>query len=313
VNGVTTNERFVVQENNAAVVDYAAFTQGAAADGFVNFRSPSGYQSAISFQNNGGGDLFSLGKNLDNSFFLWDQARLRTVMTIYSDGAHFMPNHGAVGIGSTSISNGTILDIRGTGLNYSSMIVPRDTSPMRPTGVNGMIRYNTTSNKFEVYESTWQNMLPRTLMVSDQKSSGTVGGTCTAGSYATRNLNTISTNTIQGASVASDQITLPAGTYIIRAVSRACLNTNSNRTYKSRFRNVTDSNDVAIGSALSGKGDTSFPSCMDTTILGTFTISSSKTFELQMRCSASIGSNDFGAPASFGDAEVYSQVEIVQQ
>jgi hypothetical protein len=67
--------------------------------------------------------------------------------------------NGSVGIGSTSPTCGSLLDINGTGAGFSSILIPRDTTAFRPTGVNGMIRYNTTTQKFEVYEGLWQNMI----------------------------------------------------------------------------------------------------------------------------------------------------------
>jgi hypothetical protein len=66
---------------------------------------------------------------------------------------------GSVGIGTTLPRTGSTLDVYGTGINFSSLIVPRELEARRPLGINGMIRYNTTSLKFEVYEGRWQNMV----------------------------------------------------------------------------------------------------------------------------------------------------------
>ncbi len=68
---------------------------------------------------------------------------------------------GKVGIGTASPTAGTLLDVAGTGTGASSIIIPRDTVANRPaTGVNGMIRYATDTNKFEVYENgAWVNMI----------------------------------------------------------------------------------------------------------------------------------------------------------
>ena len=49
----------------------------------------------------------------------------------------------------------------------------------------------------------------------DQKSSNTDGGTLTGGSFITRVFNTVVTNSISGASLSSNQITLPSGTYYV--------------------------------------------------------------------------------------------------
>jgi hypothetical protein len=69
--------------------------------------------------------------------------------------------NGNVGIGTTTPTTGTRLDIVGTGAAASSIIIPRDTTGNRPTtGVNGMLRYNTSNNKFEAYENgAWANMI----------------------------------------------------------------------------------------------------------------------------------------------------------
>lgn len=51
-----------------------------------------------------------------------------------------------VAIGTTSLTAGTALDL---GTNTNSMLLPVGTTAQRPTGVNGMIRYNSTTPGFE--------------------------------------------------------------------------------------------------------------------------------------------------------------------
>ena len=51
------------------------------------------------------------------------------------------------------------------------------------------------------------------LHIRDEKAQNTAGGTFTSGAWRTRDLNTVKTNEITGASLAANQITLPAGTY----------------------------------------------------------------------------------------------------
>jgi hypothetical protein len=77
---------------------------------------------------------------------------------VYSNNLTFLPD-GRIGVGTATPSSGSIFDINGTSSAFSSVIVPRDTAANRPSGINGMIRYNTTTQKFEVYEGLWQNML----------------------------------------------------------------------------------------------------------------------------------------------------------
>ncbi len=64
----------------------------------------------------------------------------------------FVPAAGNVGVGTNTPNANTILDINGLG-SMSAMLVPRDTQANRPTGVNGMIRYNTNTAKMEVFEN----------------------------------------------------------------------------------------------------------------------------------------------------------------
>lgn len=83
------------------------------------------------------------------------------------------------------------------------------------------------------------------LHVRDEKAANVQGGTFTAGAYRTRDLNTVRTNTIPGASLANNQITLPAGEYIIDASAPAYSVGNNHAA----LYNVTDSAWITIGSS----------------------------------------------------------------
>jgi len=143
------------------------------------------------------------------------------------------------------------------------------------------------------------------LIVRDEKADGTNGGTFTSGAMRTRDLNTVATNTISGASLATNQITLPAGTYYIDATAPAYLIDY----HLAKLRNVTDSTDTIIGTTLtegSAVAATNFSS-----IRGVFTIAGTKAFEIQHQCSSTTASVGFGAASSFtGYVEVYTQVAI---
>ena len=80
------------------------------------------------------------------------------------------------------------------------------------------------------------------LHIQDQKPDGTNGGASVAG-YNTRDLNTILVNNISGATLASNQITLPAGKYYIEA-SSPIIRVNSNF---SQIYDASNTNELLSG------------------------------------------------------------------
>jgi len=141
------------------------------------------------------------------------------------------------------------------------------------------------------------------MHVQDQKPNGVSGGTSVAGPQA-RVLNTVLTNTIPGAVLASNQITLPAGTYRIRA--RAPVGpVDGNVTY---WQNVTDGVTVIVGSASNGLSNLSSHSFLE----GRFTIAATKVFELGHDIVSSIA-NGLGYPGNRGYNEIYASVEIIKE
>jgi microcystin-dependent protein len=143
------------------------------------------------------------------------------------------------------------------------------------------------------------------MHVREEQPSGTVGGTFTAGSYITRTLNTVKSNTIVGASLSGNRVTLPAGTYEIRARA-TCMYVDKNRA---RIYDATHS--VVL---LSGPNGYTYSTYVGQTyyapVEGLFTLAATSAIELQHRCSTTWNSNGFGDAVSFGDAEVYSEVFI---
>lgn len=140
------------------------------------------------------------------------------------------------------------------------------------------------------------------IKVSDQKSSGTAGGGTTSGSTATRTINTVDTNSMTGASLASDQVTLPAGTYKynIRAPSLA-------GQHKAFLFNVSDGVNVGFGSSALGSTGVS----TDSFISGSFTITSNKNFRVIHYTANTQATNGFGAPVSIASVnEVYTEAEF---
>lgn len=130
-------------------------------------------------------------------------------------------------------------------------------------------------------------------------------GTFNSGGWRTRVLNTEVKDAEGIGSLASNQITLGAGTYRVKARAPA-LQVNYHQI---RFRNVTDGTTVGLGTmALSGATDVTqtYSELEDE-----FTISGTKAFELQHRCSDTKATVGTGAGVgTFGVAWRTAVVEL---
>ena len=139
------------------------------------------------------------------------------------------------------------------------------------------------------------------LHVRDEKASGTAAGVFNSGDWRTRTLNTSKTNEIAGASLASNQITLPAGTYYIDAWASAWAVTQ----HKAKLRDTTNSANLVIGSSEWTNNSTGGVS--DSIVKGRFTLAAQAVLELQHYCNSPA---NFGTPASMNVVEVYAEVLI---
>jgi hypothetical protein len=140
-------------------------------------------------------------------------------------------------------------------------------------------------------------------MFREEQSSGTAGGTFTAGSYVKRVLNTTVVNNITGCSIASSVITLPAGTFIMSAFAPASEVVRN----KLRLQNTTASSTIAIGTNNTANTTNGYVIANMSTV---FTLSVSSTIELQHRCNSTTATYGLGLACSFGDAEVYASITI---
>ena len=139
------------------------------------------------------------------------------------------------------------------------------------------------------------------VIVEDQRASGTNAGASTSGSYETRTLNTLVRNNGSIASLASNQVTIPSGTYY--AVWSAP-STNSTQ-HQSKLRNVTDSTDSFGTTQFAGSGaQTDSPGSV------VLTIAASKAFAVQARVFTSSSPAGQGSAASFGNIEVYARLQL---
>ena len=138
---------------------------------------------------------------------------------------------------------------------------------------------------------------------NEQQASGTNGGGSVSGSYAKRTLNTTIVNNITGCTLTASVISLPAGTYAIYGFAPS-YNTDRN---KLRLQNTTDATTTALG-----QNCFSSASQVVAVLQTVFTITGTKNFELQQRFQTTTPTNGLGVPVSFGDNEVYAQIQITR-
>lgn len=140
--------------------------------------------------------------------------------------------------------------------------------------------------------------------VRDEEANNTAGGGSSATTQHTRVLNTEVTANIDGASLSSNQVTLPAGTYFIIARAPA----HQAAQHKVRWRNVSDSVTEIVGSSVLGVAANN--GHQHSHLSGEFTISAEKTFELQHYITSAKATDGLGVPTNSGDVEVYAEAYI---
>jgi len=145
------------------------------------------------------------------------------------------------------------------------------------------------------------------ILVQDQKTQNTDGGTFTTGSDQTRVLNTIVVDSHGLVSLANNQVTLPPGTYQYFGSAPAYL-VARNQTL---LYNVTDAVTVHRGTVeLAGivsAGTSS--SSVRSFVWGYMVLQSTKSFELRHRCQITVATLGLGVAGNFG-VEVYASVEF---
>lgn len=139
------------------------------------------------------------------------------------------------------------------------------------------------------------------LHVRDERASGTAAPAATTGT-TTRTINTTKVNSIAGASLASNQITLPAGTYDFQIFAGHAYISGAPFLY-----NVTDAA-VAI-SGMAHLASTSVPSGV-TPVQGRVTIAATKVFELRHAVTATAATPTFGFTVTSGHVEIFLDIFV---
>jgi hypothetical protein len=147
--------------------------------------------------------------------------------------------------------------------------------------------------------------LAPSAVFEDQKAANTAGGASVSGSWIARTLNTTVYNDITSASLASNQISLPAGTYEVDGYSTLHASGRS----RNRIRDVTNNVTLALS-------ESSFSNAASATTAprtqARFTLAGTTLIELQYRVQNSMATNGLGVEANFGEVEVYSRVRLTK-
>lgn len=163
--------------------------------------------------------------------------------------------------------------------------------------------YSGTAWATDFTYSLFNESEPPEIIVQDEKSSGTDGGTSVTG-WNDRVLNTVKKNTIFNSSLTSNRVTLPVGKYNTNGTAVAYAGNNSNQT---AIYNATDA-------AYEQLGTTQYASSYSTnsTVKGSFEITSTaKAIGLRQWMQVGVSANGLGQKKTGGSVnEVYARMQI---
>ena len=142
--------------------------------------------------------------------------------------------------------------------------------------------------------------------IEHQEAAGVNSGNAASGSWITRPLNTIMKNDIPGASLSSNVVTLPGGTYEVVAVGGGYYMNG----YQTRIRDTTNNTTLVVGSSEHSPATGADQSQSKSHVYGEFVLSDTATVEFQMQVQNTRNGDGFGTSQNFGEVEVYSQVEF---
>jgi hypothetical protein len=194
--------------------------------------------------------------------------------------------------GEVLASNGTVSNPSLSFTNDSNSGLYSISDNVIGLAINGTKRGEINTNGLQALDNV--------LIIEDEKPNNTDGGTFTSGAWRTRVLNSVRVNRITGASLASNQITLPSGTYRIFASAPAA---GVNR-HKTRLYNVTASSKIVDGATEYATGGTR------SIIYNEFTLSLQSLITIEHRCDTTISASGFGIASGFSEPEIYTQVFI---
>jgi len=211
--------------------------------------------------------------------------------------------HYGVGL-ITTVSDGTVTtakladsSVTTAKLNDASVSLAKLTA----TGTKNATTFLRGDNTFAEAGGKFESQL---LHVNQEVGNGTDSMTLDNSTDNIRVLNTTKTNEITGASLSSNQITLPAGTYFCLASAPAYLTSN----HQAHLYNVTDSTSPLVGTTEHAwnNGYTTTHSF----VRGRFTISGTKVLELRHKVGQTRNTSGGGTGFGNGYTDVYANVML---
>ena len=169
-----------------------------------------------------------------------------------------------------------------------------------PAGIISATNVQAALNELDTKKTSVQMM-----HIRDEKAVGTSGGTSIVGEN-TRTLNTVVRNTITGASLAANVVTLPAGTFRVRGRA-PCHRGTRHKAY------LYNTSAAALSIAGSNQyADSTTSSSSDSTIIGVVTLASAANFELRQSIATALATNGLGLEMNVAASgiEVYSELWI---
>ena len=151
-------------------------------------------------------------------------------------------------------------------------------------------------------------MATQYMHVRDEKAQGTDAGSSLAG-VNIRVLNTVVSNTISGASLSSNRVTLPSGSYLITGRAPA-IKANDHKGY---LYNVTASS-LAITGSTAWHNNSSFMAQTDTHLTGIVTISGTTVFEFRHLIQSALATEGLGIGtySAAAGVEVFAELLITK-
>jgi len=228
------------------------------------------------------------------------------------DGAAYDFQDQAVGVQTVNGEGGAnpvleTIDIdENTNLYYTDERVDDRVAALLVEGANITLTYDDPAGTLTIAAGV--GGLDERIVFVDSKGSGVDGGTATSGAWRTRDITNLRVNRITGASLASNRITLPIGTYRWESRHPAFLV----NAHQSKLRDITAGADIAFSFGTSEYSGSTDNVTTKSDILVEFVVAVITEIEVQHRVGSTYATSGFGAGNSFGNENIFSQGTIIK-